>query len=81
MRVTGVGRRSIQGDVAFADVLARMGGDIRYGDDWIEARAGRALDGLAVDCVAIPDAAMTLGRGRAVRARADDAHRHRAAGG
>jgi 3-phosphoshikimate 1-carboxyvinyltransferase len=60
VRVTGVGRRSIQGDVAFADVLARMGGDIRYGDDWIEARAGRSLDGLAVDCVAIPDAAMTL---------------------
>ena len=60
VRVTGVGRHSIQGDVAFAGVLARMGADVRYGDDWIEARAGRALDGLTVDCVAIPDAAMTL---------------------
>jgi 3-phosphoshikimate 1-carboxyvinyltransferase len=60
VRVTGVGRHSIQGDVAFADVLARMGGDIRFGDDWIEARAGRALEGGRVDCVAIPDAAMTL---------------------
>ena len=39
VRVTGVGRRSIQGDVAFADVLARMGAIVRYGDDWIEARA------------------------------------------
>ncbi len=60
VRVTGVGRHSIQGDVAFADVLARMGGDIRFGDDWIEARAGQALEGGRVDCVAIPDAAMTL---------------------
>ena len=45
MRVTGVGADSIQGDVAFADVLARMGADVRYGDGWIEARAGRALAG------------------------------------
>jgi 3-phosphoshikimate 1-carboxyvinyltransferase len=60
VRVTGVGRRSIQGDVAFADVLARMGAAIAYGDDWIEAGPGRALTGIATDCVAIPDAAMTL---------------------
>ena len=60
VRVTGVGRRSIQGDVAFAEVLSRMGADVRYGDDWIEARAGRPLTGIAVDCVAIPDAALTL---------------------
>ena len=60
VRVTGVGRRSIQGDVAFADALARMGAVIHGGDDWIEARAGRALDGVTIDCTSIPDAAMTL---------------------
>ena len=60
VRVTGVGRRSIQGDVAFADALARMGAVIHGGDDWIEASAGRALDGTAIDCTSIPDAAMTL---------------------
>jgi 3-phosphoshikimate 1-carboxyvinyltransferase len=60
VRVTGVGRHSIQGDVAFADVLARMGATIHSGDDWIEARAGRALEGMTVDCTPIPDAAMTL---------------------
>jgi len=60
VRVTGVGRNSIQGDVAFADVLARMGAAIAYGDDWIEAQAGPALTGITADCVAIPDAAMTL---------------------
>jgi 3-phosphoshikimate 1-carboxyvinyltransferase len=60
VRVTGVGRQSVQGDVAFADVLGRMGALIRSGDDWIEAAAGAALHGVTVDCVAIPDAAMTL---------------------
>jgi 3-phosphoshikimate 1-carboxyvinyltransferase len=60
VRVTGVGRQSIQGDVAFADALARMGAVVASGDDWIEARAGRALEGISIDCVAIPDAAMTL---------------------
>ncbi len=60
VRVTGVGRDSIQGDVAFADVLARLGADIRFGPDWIEARAGRPLAGGDIDCLAIPDAAMTL---------------------
>ncbi len=60
VRVTGVGRDSIQGDVAFADVLARLGADIRFGPDWIEARTGRPLGGGDIDCLAIPDAAMTL---------------------
>ena len=61
VRVTGVGRASIQGDVAFADVLERMGALVRRGEDWIEA-ASRAqpLTGIDADCVAIPDAAMTL---------------------
>ncbi len=60
VRVRGVGRDSIQGDAAFADVLARMGAEIRYGEDSIEARAGRTLQGVDVDCTEIPDAAMTL---------------------
>src|SRR5204863_7209145 len=60
VRVMGVGRRSIQGDVAFADALARMGAQIDSGDNWIEARSGSALEGVAVDCTPIPDAAMTL---------------------
>jgi 3-phosphoshikimate 1-carboxyvinyltransferase len=60
VRVTGVGRGSIQGDIAFADALARMGAIVRTGDDWIEAAGGRALDGITADCISIPDAAMTL---------------------
>jgi len=60
VRVTGVGRHSIQGDVAFADALSRMGAVVRSADDWIEAGAGASLTGITLDCVAIPDAAMTL---------------------
>ncbi len=60
VRVTGVGRDSIQGDVGFADVLARLGASVTFGPDWIEARAGKRFGGGTIDCVAIPDAAMTL---------------------
>jgi len=60
VRVTGVGRDAIQGDVAFADVLSHLGADVRFGSDWIEARAGRRLDGGIVDATTMPDAAMTL---------------------
>jgi len=60
VRVTGVGRDSIQGDVGFAQVLARQGADVRMGADWIETRAGSTFRGGTIDCLSIPDAAMTL---------------------
>ena len=60
VRVSGVSRDSIQGDVRFADVLAKQGADVRFGGDFIEARAGAPLCGGTIDCTAIPDAAMTL---------------------
>ncbi|HSG87570.1 MAG TPA: 3-phosphoshikimate 1-carboxyvinyltransferase [Pseudomonadales bacterium] len=63
VRVLGVGADSMQGDIAFADVLTAMGVEITRGPDWIEARrdpAGPPLKGLDVDLNHIPDAAMTL---------------------
>ena len=62
LRVEGVGRDSIQGDVRFAEALARMGARIEMGENWIEASGpdhGR-LRGIELDCNHIPDAAMTL---------------------
>lgn len=62
VRVTGVGKNSIQGDIRFAETLAQMGAKITYGDDWIEAEAptsGR-LSAIDVDLNHIPDAAMTI---------------------
>lgn len=64
VRVLGVGKDSIQGDVAFADALALMGAKISAGEDWIEVSGvnnpNGKLNGITIDCTEIPDAAMTL---------------------
>jgi 3-phosphoshikimate 1-carboxyvinyltransferase len=62
VRVEGVGRDSIQGDVRFVDALLQMGARIEMGPNWIEASAplNGKLRGIELDCNHIPDAAMTL---------------------
>lgn len=59
VRVTGIGRHSIQGDIRFADVLEKMGARITWGDDFIEAEQA-PLQGIDLDMNHIPDAAMTI---------------------
>lgn len=62
VRVEGVGRNSIQGDVAFAEVLKTIGARIAMDKNWIEAcgpEDGR-LRAFDMDLNHIPDAAMTL---------------------
>ncbi len=59
VKVTGVGLKSIQGDVKFADVLEAMGAEIEWGDDFIIARSA-PLHGVDLDMNHIPDAAMTI---------------------
>jgi 3-phosphoshikimate 1-carboxyvinyltransferase len=59
VRVIGVGTKSIQGDVRFADVLAAMGASVDSGEDWIEVRRRGPLKGIDADFNMIPDAAMT----------------------
>ena len=65
VRVEGVGRSSIQGDVRFTEVLEHMGARVTLGENWIDAgpstataRAGK-LKPLDMDVNHIPDAAMT----------------------
>jgi 3-phosphoshikimate 1-carboxyvinyltransferase len=60
VRVNGVDRSSIQGDVLFVDALAAMGAEVRQGLGWLEAARGRTLTGVDLDVNHIPDAAMTL---------------------
>jgi 3-phosphoshikimate 1-carboxyvinyltransferase len=62
VRVEGVGRDSVQGDVRFADALVLMGAQIEMGPNWIEAGAPKngRLKAIDLDCNHIPDAAMTL---------------------
>ena len=64
LRVEGVGRASIQGDVGFATALMKMGANVSMGDDWIEVRGvghdhGK-LEPVDMDFNLIPDAAMTI---------------------
>ena len=65
VRVEGVGRDSIQGDVRFIEVIERMGGRCSVGANWIEAVAagdgvkGGKLRALDADLNHVPDAAMT----------------------
>ncbi len=65
VRVEGIGKDSIQGDVRFVEVLERMGATVSMGDNWIEAgSAGRTaptrLSPIDADLNHIPDAAMTV---------------------
>jgi len=60
VRVEGVGRGSIQGDVRFVEVLERMGAKVSMGEDWIETSGtGGRLHSFDLDLNHIPDAAMT----------------------
>ncbi|MGZ0019547.1 3-phosphoshikimate 1-carboxyvinyltransferase [Nitrosomonas sp. wSCUT-2] len=65
VRVQGVGRDSVQGDIRFAAALEMMGATITMGDHWIEASSPavngkKPLHAIELDCNHIPDAAMTL---------------------
>jgi 3-phosphoshikimate 1-carboxyvinyltransferase len=59
VRVHGVGRDSIQGDVRFIEVLAAMGAHVEIGPDWIEVSSRGRLQAVDMDMNHIPDAAMT----------------------
>jgi 3-phosphoshikimate 1-carboxyvinyltransferase len=59
VKVTGIGRNSIQGDVEFVDVLEQMGARVEWGETYVSVTRDvlRAID---MDFNHIPDAAMTI---------------------
>ncbi|MFV0447327.1 MAG: 3-phosphoshikimate 1-carboxyvinyltransferase [Vibrio sp.] len=59
IKVTGIGKNSIQGDIQFADALEKMGAEIEWGDDYVISRH-RELNAVDLDFNHIPDAAMTI---------------------
>ena len=59
VRVEGLDRSSPQGDIEFADVLARMGADVTWGDGYVEVQ-GRRLCGGIFDLRDHSDTAQTL---------------------
>jgi 3-phosphoshikimate 1-carboxyvinyltransferase len=62
VRVEGIGKDSVQGDVRFADALRLMGAQIVSGPNSMEANcpANGKLKAIDIDCNHIPDASMTL---------------------
>jgi 3-phosphoshikimate 1-carboxyvinyltransferase len=62
--IEGLGQRSVQGDVRFADVLAEMGASVVWEDHRVSVAAppaGQRLRGIGVDLGDMPDTAQTLG--------------------
>ena len=60
VRVENISRQSKQGDIAFLNVLQRMGCVIKECDDFIEVARPQSLYGVDVDMCDIPDTAQTL---------------------
>jgi len=59
VKVTGIGKKSIQGDILFVDVLEKMGAVVEWGDDFVSVSKGE-LHAIDMDFNHIPDAAMTI---------------------
>lgn len=59
VKVTGIGKNSIQGDIRFAEVLEKMGAKVNWQDEYIEVTSG-SLTAVDMDMNHIPDAAMTI---------------------
>ena len=60
VRIPGLGARSSQGDMRFADVLGEMGCEVEVGEDRVEVRGPERLRGVEVDMNAFSDTMMTL---------------------
>lgn len=62
IRVTGLGKNAIQGDVAFAHELEKIGATVIWGDNFIEVsrQPNQSIQSFDIDANHIPDAAMTL---------------------
>jgi 3-phosphoshikimate 1-carboxyvinyltransferase len=61
LKIEGVSKDSIQGDIKFADEIVKMGAKIEYGANHVLVkRAQGKLKAIDLDCNHIPDAAMTL---------------------
>jgi 3-phosphoshikimate 1-carboxyvinyltransferase len=61
IRIEGLGKDSIQGDIRFVEAAALMGAQIDSGPNHLDIRRGAwPLKAIDLDCNHIPDAAMTL---------------------
>ena len=61
IKILGVGKDSIQGDIRFIEAAQAMGAQVESGPNWLQvSRDSWPLKAIELDCNHIPDAAMTL---------------------
>jgi 3-phosphoshikimate 1-carboxyvinyltransferase len=60
IKITGLGRESLQGDVGFIEVLRKMGAGVELGANAITVTGPDRLNGIDVDLAPMPDTAQTL---------------------
>ena len=63
VRIEGVGKASMQGDIRFADILESMGAQVTWGEDWLIVSGpplGQHLQGIDVNMADLSDAVPTL---------------------
>ncbi len=60
VRVENISRKSVQGDIAFLDILKQMGCQVMEGENFIEVTDAELLLGVDVDMCDISDTAQTL---------------------
>ena len=60
VEIKGINQDSIQGDLKFLDIISKMGAKIEFKSNSIQVSKATNLKGLDIDCIEIPDAAMTL---------------------
>jgi 3-phosphoshikimate 1-carboxyvinyltransferase len=60
VRIEGLSRDSIQGDIRFLQVLEQLGCQVTSGASWVEVRGAQQLRGIDLDMSALPDMVITL---------------------
>ncbi len=60
VRIAGLGKRSLQGDIGFADLLRKMGVFVKVTDDAMTAEGTGELESITADLSGMPDMAQTL---------------------
>jgi 3-phosphoshikimate 1-carboxyvinyltransferase len=60
VRIDGLSRDSIQGDIRFLHVLEQLGCTVTFGADWVEVRGAGQLRGVDLDMSGLPDMVITL---------------------
>lgn len=60
VRVNGLGRGTVQGDIGFVSLLERMGAEVTIADTYTEVTGTGTLSGINVDMADVSDTAQTL---------------------